>query len=335
MSGQSDPFEASAAAVGYLYQFRRALLFCVEHLETGLDWSVAIEAGDDIEVRRDSTTGWWQLKHRAPGTKITDAATDLWKSLRIWATALAKEHPGTDRPDFFLLTTAVAPEGSAAYHLRPLGPDSTRDESKALRLLEEARVASTNKTNKAAYEAWDGLNSEQRAILISRIQVLDKGPDIEEATALLMRRAALVVGHDHASAFVERLDGWFQHRVIEQLRNASVGPVTGLEFDQVFGKRRNEFRPDNLPIDGDVAEIDGGDANHADSTFVRQLTLIGVGQSRIRYAIRDYLRAFIQRSRWSEENLLRPGELGDYERRLVEEAYSEAVAEVATLRRVA
>lgn len=319
MGDETDPFEASAAAVGYLYQIRRALLFCVEQLEAGVDWSLAIEAGDDIEVRRDDVTGWWQLKHRAPGTRITDASPDLWKSLRIWATALMHERINLDRPYFFLLTTAEAPKGSAAYHLRPRGLGSDRDEIKALRNLEETRSASTSKANKAAYKAWDALAAEQRLDLLNRIQVLDASPDIEQVTKLLIGRASIAVGHEHAQSFLQRLDGWFLQRIIAQLRDPSSSPVTGLEFEQVFSDRRNQFRPDNLPIDGDVVSLDSDSAEHAEKNFVRQLSLVGVGESRVRRAVRDYMRAFVQRSRWSEENLLRPGEIGDYERRLIEE----------------
>lgn len=319
MSGQGDPFEASAAAIGYLFQLRRALLFCLEQLEVGLDWSVAIEAGDDIEVCRADGVDWWQLKHRARGTRITDATSDLWKTLRIWSIAFADESDVTERPNLFLLTTAEAPKGSAAYHLRPPGSDGARDEVKALLLLEKARTESASKSNKAAYEAWDKLTSEQRTNMLSRIQVLDASLDIDQATALLIRRASLVVGHNNAEAFVQRLDGWFLQRVIEQLRSPAAGPVSGLEFDCIFADRRNQFRPDNLPIDEDIVALESEGTDHADKTFVRQLTLVGVGESRVRRAVRDYLRAFVQRSRWSEENLLRPGEIGKYEQRLIEE----------------
>ncbi len=97
------------------------------------------------------------------------------------------------------------------------------------------------------------------------------------------------------------------------------GPVTGVEFDDVFDQRRNQFRPDNLPIDADIVSLTGEPTEHAEKTFVRQLALVGIGNARIRMAVRDFVRAYEQRSRWSSENLLRPGELGDYERRLVEE----------------
>lgn len=53
--------------------------------------------------------------------------------------------------------------------------------------------------------------------------------------------------------------------------------------------------------------------------FVHQLELIELGKTSIGNAVRDYIRAFTQRSRWSEENLLTAGEIGKYERRLKEE----------------
>jgi hypothetical protein len=318
MGGQGDPFEASAATIGYLFQLRQALSFCVEQLALGLDWSVAIEAGDDIEVQRDDTTSLWQLKHRALGTKLTDTATDLWKSIRIWATALPTWGTEYERLAFFLLTTADAPVDSAAYYLRPPGTASVRDETKALQLLREARAASSNKALKPSFEAWDELAPQQCIDLLARIQVIDAAPDIDQTTALLNGRAALAVGHDKANAFLQRLDGWFLQRVTEMLRDRSVCPVTGLEFDRVFTDHRNQFRPDNLPIDTDIIDLDADD-DRSNQTFVRQLDLAGVGDARIRRAIRDYLRAFAQRSRWSNDNLLHPGELGTYERRLVEE----------------
>lgn len=49
------------------------------------------------------------------------------------------------------------------------------------------------------------------------------------------------------------------------------------------------------------------------------MRLIEVGQGRILHAIRNYFRAFEQRSRWLREELLLLGELERYEDRLVEE----------------
>ncbi|ACU37029.1 ABC-three component system protein [Actinosynnema mirum] len=320
MGEQLELFEASASAVGYLHQLRRALLFCFEQFQSGvLDWSVAVEAGDDIEVQREGERDLWQLKHRAPDTRITNADPDLWKSLRIWVTQWNARGDSSDTPTFFLLTTADAAQGSAAYYLRPPGSNSGRDETKALEVLDQARANSKSKTNKAAYEEWDKLDAPQRRDLLAQVQVLDAGPDIEQVRAQLIGLASIAVGHKHAEVLVERMDGWFLQRVVSQLRDRSAGAVTGLEFDEVFSERRDEFRPGNLPIDAEIADLDETGAEHGDKTFVHQLRLVGVGGNRVRHAVRDYMRAFAQRSRWSNENLLRPGELGKYERRLLEE----------------
>ncbi|MEU6244663.1 hypothetical protein [Streptomyces sp. NPDC047024] len=109
MAEDASQFAATASAMGYLYQLRIALLRCTDLLESGAGWTVALEAGDDIECIRDEATGLWQLKHRAEGTRITDGATDLWKSLRVWAVSVTTGAIDLDSADLFLLTTAEAP----------------------------------------------------------------------------------------------------------------------------------------------------------------------------------------------------------------------------------
>jgi hypothetical protein len=58
---------------------------------------------------------------------------------------------------------------------------------------------------------------------------------------------------------------------------------------------------------------------YEDRVFVRQVKLVGIGNRRILAAIRDYYRAFEQRSRWIREDLLLIGELDSYEKLLREE----------------
>jgi hypothetical protein len=78
-----------------------------------------------------------------------------------------------------------------------------------------------------------------------------------------------------------------------------------------------QFKEDNLPID--VLDLEIKHTAFLGEQFVNQLRLIDVGNPRIRIAIREYFRAFEQRSRWVREDLLHVGELGKYETRLVEE----------------
>ncbi|MET9878559.1 ABC-three component system protein [Actinacidiphila glaucinigra] len=318
MGEKEDLFEASASVVGYIYQLRKALYACIERHGRGLDWCIAIEAGDDIEEITDRGRVLSQLKHRATGVSLTDSSTDLWKTLRIWAHAITHERVDLDGTDLLLLTTADLPAGSVGFLLQPVA-SGVRNEDRALEALVAAREASVSRENRKAYEAFDKLSEAERRSMVARIQVIGHAPDIDAMEALLLEKVVPAVGHQYAESFLERLEGWFYRRTIRQLRTDEMDAITGEEFDQVFTDLRDQFRPGNLPIDDDIALLEPDPSDHVDMVFVRQLGLINAGGAQLRIAVRDYIRAFTQRSRWSDENLLLPGEISRYERRLVEE----------------
>jgi hypothetical protein len=83
---------------------------------------------------------------------------------------------------------------------------------------------------------------------------------------------------------------------------------------------RDQLRSDSLPID-DIHELlqELNAADHLERVLALQLRLIGFREQRILDAIRDWMRAMSQRSRWVREQLVVAGELERYERRLAEE----------------
>ncbi|MFI1948631.1 ABC-three component system protein [Streptomyces virginiae] len=324
MADGGEQYEASASALGYLFQFAKALHMCIEQWMTaGADWSVAVEAADDIEQHVGSVTDLVQLKQRAAGVRLTNTSKDLWKTLRIWAEGAAAGRIDLDSTNLYLLTTAELPKASVGFYLQHRDSNH-RDEEQALKLLCDAAKASKteSKEMQKSFASFLGLAARevplQRALL-ARIEVIGGADDIDVVRASMLRLAAVAAGHDAAKSFLARLEGWFYDRVIEQMRTPGGSPVTGVEFDEVFTGLQRQFSYDNLPIDRDITGMTGDPDELADKTFVRQLGLIGVGSERVGHAVRDYVRAFAQRSRWLNENLLRPGEIGEYERLLVEE----------------
>jgi hypothetical protein len=98
--------------------------------------------------------------------------------------------------------------------------------------------------------------------------------------------------------------------------------VLSSEIESEMSDLREQFRSDSLPIDDDLLEFSLDDATHAAHEgyrFVHQLKLIDAGNRRVAAAIRDFYRAFEQRSRWVREDLLLVGDLSRYEKRLIEE----------------
>ncbi|GHD83440.1 hypothetical protein GCM10010336_75210 [Streptomyces goshikiensis] len=324
MADGGEQYEASASALGYLFQFAKALHMCIEQwMSAGADWSVAVEAADDIEQHVGSVTELVQLKQRAEGVRLTNLSKDLWKTLRIWAEAAGAGRIDLDSTNLYLLTTAELPKDSVGFLLQHRD-SGHRNEEQALKLLCAAAKASKSesKAMTESFAAFMGLaNREvplQRALL-ARIEVIGGADDIDVVRSSMLGLAAVAAGREAAKSFLHRLEGWFYDRVIEQMRTPGGSPVTGVEFDEVFSGLQRQFSYDNLPIDPDITGMTGAVDEETDKIFVRQLGLIGVGSERIGYAVRDYVRAFAQRSRWLNENLLRPGEIGEYERRLVEE----------------
>jgi hypothetical protein len=144
------------------------------------------------------------------------------------------------------------------------------------------------------------------------ITVLDNAPNITDLVDEIRQVLYMAAPKNKIANFVERLEGWWFARVIDGLVDKKSIPL--LAIDQRIDELREEFRRDALPVDvkGSVpspeviAELDK-------RPFVQQLRRIKVGTPRIELAIRDYYRAFEQRSRWTRQELLVDGELERYE----------------------
>jgi hypothetical protein len=310
----ASKYSANESATGYLFQCRYALLASLRRMsEREDDFVLSIETLDDVVFERQGhPKELLQLKHHINhAANLSDASVDLWKTLRIWCEGYSQGLIDSESIHY-LITTSVAADESAASYLMIEG----RSVDAAIgRLLQTAR-SSQNATNAKAYEAFLALTDVGREDLIGRIFVLDKAPTIMEVFDGLNREVRWAVASQYRDVFVQRLEGWWFRRVVAHLV-AKEGSILSQEIDSEMNDLREQFKEDNLPID--VLELEIEHKAFLNEQFVHQLKLIDVGNPRIRIAIREYFRAFEQRSRWVREDLLHVGELGKYERRLIEE----------------
>lgn len=91
------------------------------------------------------------------------------------------------------------------------------------------------------------------------------------------------------------------------------------EVVAIIDDLRSQFSLTNLTADYADAEPADIDVDGDDRNFVEQLRLVGISNQAIRFAIINYYRACEQRSRWSRDGLVKPGELKSYLKRLEEE----------------
>lgn len=315
-----DKFAAVDATLGYLYQVRSALLWTLRRLKSEPDFLVGIETLDDVafESGAGDPRELLQTKHHRNTTaSLTDASTDFWKTLRIWFEGTASGHvPAT--ANLCLVTTGKASEGSAATYLRAYN----RDVKAAVTRLDATAQSSTNAANKPAYAAYLAASPTQRAALLARVTVVDVAPTVDDLDAELRREVFWAVDKEHHAAFLDRLEGWWFRRVIDQLNSSSGDRIGSVEIEAQMSDLREGFKQESLPIDDDLLEFNLDEATraaHERSYFVHQLDLIKAGKRRVAAAIRDYYRAFEQRSRWLRDELVLDLNLHRYEKRLVEE----------------
>jgi hypothetical protein len=162
-NSSASAFSAAGPALGYLAQVDYALLAALEHMNDEDDFAVSIETLDDI-VFHDAETGEatakWQSKHTIGETRsLSDASTDLWKTLANWIT-----EPGDPKTRLVLL--AVAAAGPTAALLRT---GRERDVASAQERLQCTARTSSSASNAGYYATFLGLTEEQRHGLCCRL----------------------------------------------------------------------------------------------------------------------------------------------------------------------
>ena len=320
---KKNEFDATPSALGYIYQVRYALLLAlkkISEVNDPDDCFISIEKLDDIafEEKGDPVELLQAKYHGSPGN-LTDRSADLWKTVRVWSEIIVNKKTAFEEATFTLLTTESAMPGSIASNLGIDEGTIQRNVQAALDAMREIAQETGNETNKKGYEAFAALEPWQQKNLLRSVYVIGNSPDILDVEKKIKRRIRLSASGHHVDAFTIRLEGnWFK-RVIEVMSSDDQSAINIGELVNIIDDLRSQFLPGNLPSDFDDIDPKDIDVENDERTFVEQLRLIGATNRVIRNAIINYYRAFEQRSRWSRENLVKPGELQKYLNRLKDE----------------
>jgi len=222
------------------------------------------------------------------------------------------------RTSIWFTTTAVGVGSAAAKLLQ-----NNRDVASALTTLETTAQTSGSQENASAYAAFLAASVSERRTILERVVILDRTPTIGDLNDEIKVELFWATERRHQDAFLQYLEGWWLRRVVTQLARINAADrILGGELEAQMSDLREQFKQDALPIADDLLNFSPDDAAiaaHEDSLFVRQLELAKAGRRRVAAAVRDYYRAFEQRSRWLRHDLLMVGDLDTYERRLTQE----------------
>jgi hypothetical protein len=316
-SNTRDVFSAIDPSLGYLYQIRYSLY---RLLEADEEEEISIEWVDDIAIEKDgSINEQLQLKHHLRGkASLTDSSPDLWKTIRVWSEGIKKGsiNPSTTR--LLLITTTAAPAGSIAFLLKDTQPE--RGVKTALQRLMDIASSSGNVSLKDSFDAFKSLSSPKKRMLVDSIIVIDNVPIITDLEKVIKKKLDLSIRKEHLDLFYERLEGWWFNKIIRHFIEPNKTSIKRFELQSKIRDIAEQFEEDALPIDFlDVEPSEAPDAANDERLFVLQLRIIALNNKLIEKAIRDYYKAFEQRSRWTRENLIIDEELEEYEKKLVDE----------------
>ena len=137
MANTGNAHEASASAVGYLFQCRYALYAGLRAIPNDPQLEISIEKFDDVgfEAQGEPTQLIQTKHHIAKQGNLSDASADLWKTLLIWSSRVAKDIDAPFRTRFILLTTGAAPDDSAASLLRMRDRDEVAADKRLLKVV--------------------------------------------------------------------------------------------------------------------------------------------------------------------------------------------------------
>lgn len=309
--------QATEQMVGYIYQVRYALKLLLKSPDEFAQ--ISIEKFDDISFHKDDNPEVLiQLKHHVKNHgDLTDSSTDLWRTIKVWVDAVIDVPNIVDKTKFLIITTAIAPEGTAAYYLKDA---DYRDEDVAYTRLSSVCETSENKAHKGFYSAFLQLGEDNAKKLLKNMIVIDNAcniVDVENEIRTEIRYACLP---KYEVMIFERLEGWWFKKAIDALCSEQPVFISQNQVRSFIVGTAQEYAPDNLPIDTfSIDEIDVEAISTEDRIFYEQLKLIGLGSKRIQICLRDYYRAFQQRANWIRNDLLYLNEMDKYEENLVDE----------------
>lgn len=311
--------EAPGQMIGYIYQIRYALNLLLKHEDETAQ--IGIEKFDDISFNKEGIiTEAIQLKHHKKGNgKLIDSSNDLWRTIKVWIDAIEEVPDLTEKTEFVIITTAIAPDKSAAYYLKK---NNTRCVEKAYNLLKEVSNLHKVEANEKVYIKFNKLAKNDIINLLNRVYIVDDANDISDVKEEIKEKLKYSCLPKYEELILNDLEGWWFDKVIKAMQSIKPIYFTQNQIRSVIVSISRKYREDNLPIESII--INDKELNKLESTekgnvFHEQLKLICLNNHRFEIALKDYYKAYIQRAAWVRKDLLFVNELDEYEAKLIDE----------------
>lgn len=242
----TDKYSAGEQGLGYIYQTRLALLHLLQLPE---DTAVFLEKDDDLDfIDNDGGKSLASLKHKAAGDRLTDLATDFWKSVNIWLARYKRDGRAISNLRFFLVTTGTVSTDSFLTRFLPDQPVASGENATLIELANAAIAKSKSPLIGKIAEKFNELSEPEKQDFLERILIFDGSPRIGDIPATIKDKYMRSIRREYREFVFERLEGWWNDAVIKQLTGAMTEGLFGYEVSDKLSAFAEEYKADNLPI---------------------------------------------------------------------------------------
>jgi len=306
--------QASASMLGYLFQLHCGLFLLLDDDNERV--SVCLEKYDDVTIVNEiGNHNNYQLKlHTKAKGSLTDSSTDLWRTLNAWIDLYKNNPDKLSDTQFTIITNAIAPQGSVADMLR----FDNKQVNDAYDALKNIAKAYGNKNHDSYYNAFLSIKEDEAKQLLYRVSIVDNSGDIQIIDNKIRGILKYSVGSKYVHHLFERLFGWWIKKAEDALLSDALVLISQREVRATISQIASEYIDDNLPID-EFDETSIPELKKNEKIFQKQLNLLEINARRLKLSKKNYYRAFVQRTKWINEELTFVTELENYEKKLIEE----------------
>ncbi|WP_316848612.1 ABC-three component system protein [Pedobacter psychrodurus] len=305
---------ASGQALGYLYQFERAIYWLSK---ADIDF-VSIETDDDVVAQLNAGNPINRIYEQdkssiGSSNPFSNSNINLWKTLAIWL-SIQKRSP-KEKARFILATNKRVPTTCIAYKVHKENFISGHKTSqKILEDFYNELQAVGVKLKGKGKEIFDNISiaytKDEFISLLGKIVVSSEEffPDrnkFKEEIKTNLRIGAQVP----FNLVYEKVFGWMADKIINLWSSNQEGTVKSSDLidmkdiciKEALDKPFVELAASSIPV------FDYERKEHQEKDFIRQLSFIDTDEDDIIDAIDDFLRASKERDRWAENGTV-PGQ---------------------------
>ena len=311
--------DASAQALGYLYQTQCALLLLLKSDDS--DIKICVEKFDDISFHKnDKPENLLQIKYHSNKGNITNSSIDFWRTLKVWIDSIKKDSQLLEKTSFCIITTNSISENSIIEKIRGKTESIDYIYNNLRKIAEEGRktIKSDSLLSKC-YDTFINFDSSLVQGLINKINITPDFVRPSEVNEKILQKIKICTTQKNENTVFERLMGWWYKKMIECLESIEPVFISYNELRSELFYITSELNDDNLPNDVTQKEIEAIKKTNDVKTLIFQLEIIDSKSQKINNALKNYYQSYAQRSKWLRENLISPDEIDDYDTQLSNE----------------